>query len=445
MSKPIRHFWEGVDTAGREVRASFLTEPPQHFWADVKYPVVVFRVRTPWEREPGYLEALRAAWVDTNEWRSAGPRDHHRWTWETSMKIDDILDVSKLAKHVADGEIRVRRHFTEPLSIYNYSSRCQYEKIWTHETKTCRGLIVHDSGEVVARPFQKFFNLGEHPEAPPIHEPHSIYEKLDGSLGIAYVKSDGKTAISIRGAFHSPQAEHATEWLQKNHPTWIPPSGETWLFEIIFPGSRVVVDYGESDQLVLLTRIDNETQKEPAVPDDMWTGMRARRYDISWGEMLLSQKNLKGLLNEGFVIHFHHSGLRLKAKTEDYTRLHRLVCGLSTRAVWEVLSTGASFDEFLSAVPDEFMEWVKAKATELREKFTIIEKASRAVAERAKERPDRKAQAEYIKANADEGHAAVCFKMLGGQRGDVGNHAPVIWKLVYPEHETFRTVNEDVS
>lgn len=360
------------------------------------------------------------------------------------MKLSEILDVDKLRAHIERGEIRGRRHSTDPLTVYNYAAKCQFDKIWTHETKTCRGLIIHDSGDIVARPFAKFFNLGEHPDAPPLHEPHSIFEKLDGSLGVTYVRGDGKTAVATRGAFHSPQAEHATAWLQARHPMWLPPVGETWLFEIIYAGSRVVVDYGDTDEMVLLTRIDNETGRDLPLNTVAHPFRTAHRFEMDWSKMLESQRVMRGLSAEGFVVLFHESGLRLKVKTDDYTRLHRLVCGLSTRAVWEVLSTGASFDDFLSAVPDEFMDWVKSKAADLRERFSIIETGAAVVVGRAAHLVDRKAKAEFIKANAE--HPAVCFKMLGGQReAESADVAPLIWKLLYPPHETFRTVNEDVA
>ena len=70
MKTEARHFWEGIDSNGREVRATYLAEPPQLFWADVKYPVVCFRTKKAWEREPGYLEALRTAVADTNSARA---------------------------------------------------------------------------------------------------------------------------------------------------------------------------------------------------------------------------------------------------------------------------------------------------------------------------------------------------------------------------------------
>ena len=62
-------------------------------------------------------------------------------------------------------------------------------------------------------------------------------------------------------------------------------------------------------------------------------------------------------LEEGFVLRYSN-GLRLKLKTSEYLRLHRLVTGVNSRRIWEVLAAGQSLDPFLDRVPDEFYEWV---------------------------------------------------------------------------------------
>ena len=47
--------------------------------------------------------------------------------------------------------------------IFNYSQSCQFGKEWDDVTRQCRGLILNvKTGEILARPFPKFFNHGEH-------------------------------------------------------------------------------------------------------------------------------------------------------------------------------------------------------------------------------------------------------------------------------------------
>src|SRR4051812_10416341 len=92
------------------------------------------------------------------------------------------IDLTTLAKHLADGNVREQTHPTLPLRILNYSAECQYEKRWDDVTLQCRGLVMHGD-EIVARPFRKFFNESEHADGEiPWHLPSRITEKLDGSL-----------------------------------------------------------------------------------------------------------------------------------------------------------------------------------------------------------------------------------------------------------------------
>lgn len=51
----------------------------------------------------------------------------------------------------------VARHPTLPLTVYNYTNSCQYTRAWTPVTTAARGLVVDDAGNVIARPWAKFF------------------------------------------------------------------------------------------------------------------------------------------------------------------------------------------------------------------------------------------------------------------------------------------------
>jgi len=89
-----------------------------------------------------------------------------------------------LNKYYEDGWLIKQTHPTLPLTIWNYSQTTQYEGKWDEVTLQCRGLVTDTDGNVVARPFKKFFNMEEekHTET----EEYEVYEKMDGSLGIAF-------------------------------------------------------------------------------------------------------------------------------------------------------------------------------------------------------------------------------------------------------------------
>ena len=61
-----------------------------------------------------------------------------------------VLDVDLLRQHVSAGIVNETAHPVLPLSIFNYSPRCQYEKLWDEVTLQCRGLVTCGA-TVVAR------------------------------------------------------------------------------------------------------------------------------------------------------------------------------------------------------------------------------------------------------------------------------------------------------
>ncbi len=126
--------------------------------------------------------------------------------------IDSIASQEEFDKAVANREITRSRHPEYPFSIYKYSQSTTYSKNWNDITLSSRGLIVNDeTGEILARPFTKFFNYSEHNTPPELMTGKvTVAEKLDGSLGILYRTPDGMR-ISTAGGFQSAQADHATE------------------------------------------------------------------------------------------------------------------------------------------------------------------------------------------------------------------------------------------
>ena len=66
-----------------------------------------------------------------------------------------------LNKYLEEGLVQKQVHPTLPLTIWNYTPKVQYENLWDEITLMTRGLVVDDLGNIVARPFAKFFNWEE--------------------------------------------------------------------------------------------------------------------------------------------------------------------------------------------------------------------------------------------------------------------------------------------
>jgi RNA ligase len=160
-------------------------------------------------------------------------------------------NIEKILQLVQEGWISAQEHPDGSLFLFNYTQKTQYANFWNSDTLNCRGLILAADGTVIARSMRKFFNYGQWLPMPGTHIV-SVAEKLDGSLGVGF-RHRGEYHIATRGSFVSDQAQWATEWFRKNA---INPEGLddslTYMFEIIYPENRVVIDYKGQSGLWLI-------------------------------------------------------------------------------------------------------------------------------------------------------------------------------------------------
>ena len=272
--------------------------------------------------------------------------------------------IGELNRLYDEGLLHKQFHPTYPLIIWNYSPRVQYEKLWTPLLMMCRGLVTDFDGKIIARPFPKFFNYEEHkPEEIP-NENYIVYEKMDGSLGILF-NYENEWILATRGSFTSPQAIKGKEILEKKYDISSLKKNNTYLFEIIYPENRIVVDYKGEEKLVVLAVIHTETGEE--VPDSSIFFMQESGFELvtiykTWNEIFdLLKKDIPND-KEGYVVKFKN-GFRMKIKGEEYKRLHKILTNFSSKDIWELMKEEKPMDEFLDRVPDEFYKWVKQQVS----------------------------------------------------------------------------------
>lgn len=342
-------------------------------------------------------------------------------------QLSDLFDPADLAEAIEAGYVRRQAHPTLPLEILNYTERAQFEQAWTSVTLTCRGLIADQVGEIVARPWRKFFNYGD-PTCGTLdlNAKAEVLDKIDGSLGILYPAGDG-WAIATRGSFTSEQAIHATELLRERYEDFTPPVGMTALFEIVYPGNRIVCDYGATDDLVLLGAVDIETG-EAVGPDWLsgWWGPQAETFSA---DTLAEALALPPRPNaEGVVVRLVDSGVMVKIKQADYVALHKIVTGLNARVVWEQLGAGKTVREICEPLPDEFHPWIRKVAYDLIEKADLIlDAASNEHARILTALPADWDRKDYALIAKDSDLRAWLFMLLDGK-----DTAPKIWRTLRP-------------
>lgn len=394
------------------------------------------------------------------------------------MRLSDLMDLGRLQAAVDEGLVTDRRH--GGLRILNYTNKATYSEAWDVVTTLCRGLVVDDRGEVVARPFPKFFGVQE-PHAPAIPDGCAMHvtEKLDGSLGIAY-RHDGQTWITTRGRLDSPQGRQGTDiWRERYDSVRFGPD-VTPLFEVIYPENRVLVDYGTTRDLVLLAVIDIATGADLPLDAIDWPGPVAavRRFGSVDEIIAGAEEDSDDALTEGFVARFDTGGdgphLRVKVKSGRYVDLHRLKYGLNARRVWavaaveamsahsgdhraiasrlklnpdEVLSRlhgvrGPSIDGYRQDLPEELWPWfdetvaaIRARVADITGRYAAIVEIAAAEAD-ASDHPDRAfADAARRLAAEQSLHPGPCF---GLRRGAWAAHAE-IWRAATPDPDTPQT------
>lgn len=295
------------------------------------------------------------------------------------VHVKEIMNVGLLSQMEQEGYVRRQKHPTLPLSILNYSEQAQFDKRWNEVTLQCRGLILDAEGNVVARPWKKFFNYGEGRLKIDDTMPVEVTDKMDGSLGILWrLNGAGMSweAIATRGSFTSEQAIHASRiWTDRY-------SGQindevideyTFLFEIIYPQNRIVLNYGDMDDLVLLGAVHIERGyylgPNEAAGILGWPGPVTQVFEYSNIAQAFAADPRPNA--EGFVV---RSGTEIvKIKQVDYVELHRIVTNLSPLTLWRRLSAGDTLSKLLEDIPDEWHEWLRTEYAKLDEAYRAVE------------------------------------------------------------------------
>ena len=144
-----------------------------------------------------------------------------------------MLDFRTCCEYVKEGWLTMHRHPNGVLCGFKYSLSTVYEGHWDDVTLQCRGIVFNSTtGEIVAHPFDKFFNyqeiycqdglaqIGKTLSLIPHFEPRmtpsfTAMEKVDGSLGILF-NFEGQWIIKTQGSFIAEQSFWANQWLKEN-------------------------------------------------------------------------------------------------------------------------------------------------------------------------------------------------------------------------------------
>ena len=300
------------------------------------------------------------------------------------VKLSSFLDLDLLRRDMAEGYIDGKTHPEDPdLWVLCYSKTTQYEGHWTEATKVARGLILRSSSDsfedavVEQRPWRKFFTLeqmesgwhlgdeeggsagDEELAMLDFNAPAEVTDKVDGSMGVLYLHPDGRPALSTKGSFASDQANYYSAMLRNSNleaeaMALLEDHGEnTFLFEMVGRGNRIVLDYPE-DGIVLLGAVRKHDGLYRSANDyaHRWSGGVTETMEAATvGEALALPDRPH---REGVVIRVLSSDparqMQLKVKQDDYKQLHRIVTGFGAADMREsIRDSGDSMGVLLEA------------------------------------------------------------------------------------------------
>lgn len=291
--------------------------------------------------------------------------------------------------------------------------------------KAARGVIFDEENnyEVACRPFEKFFNWGEEEAAEIDWNSAFIQEKVDGSiLKMWFSERLDQWVISTNGVIFGENVPvmfpkdgietfgDMIKILPRGYWEWNSFDEDyTYIFELVGPQNRVVVPYSEID-MYFLTAFHNEIGEENRFDKEVVGFPRPKKYSFSSLEETIEftkSKSFNTFKNEGFVVSDANSN-RIKIKTEDYLRIHRLrgeAVPTEKKLLELVLSN--EYAEFLAYYPEytEQVKDIKVKLQEYNESlsfqtFELFLKA-RELAAKNGGAISRKELAEWIKTQQD--------------------------------------------
>lgn len=251
------------------------------------------------------------------------------------MQSEQTVTSSSVADTIIS--LRANRYIQEKkfgnISSFNFTEKAFYDKVWDEQTTKSRGLYLDTlKGKVVARAYDKFFNINERPETKfdmlqyKLQFPVTAYVKENGFLGIvSYNEYEDDLLIASKSTLDSQFAQWFREMLYEKVSAeniqemkkYIKEHNVSFVFECVdMKNDPHIIEYPNSE-LFLLDIVQNDmsfskyeydtmvdianqfglTPKEKAFEIATWQEFFDWYYDI-----LEEDYEYEGRKIEGFVI-----------------------------------------------------------------------------------------------------------------------------------------------
>jgi RNA ligase len=294
--------------------------------------------------------------------------------------------------------------------------------------REARGLIFDRDGNIMSRPFHKFFNVNERAETQTheidMSQPHVIMEKMDGSM-IRPILVDGYLRLATKMGVTNVAME-AEAWLaaqDSEYKDWLRvymANGYTPIFEWVSPFNQIVLAY-EIEDLVLLAIRDNVTGEYLDLNEELEAIYCPFTVVRSYGSMegnileyIARQRGAEG--REGDIIRFA-DGHMLKVKNDWYVRIHKTIDRITFDRNIVDLIINEEVDDVIPMLPTAQVERIRGFETRFWAAFKVKEDmllADRDICSQLYEDDRKRIALEYIPTLPNKADAQFVFRMLDG-------------------------------
>lgn len=283
--------------------------------------------------------------------------------------LTDIAPMNEWDRMLSEN--RVNAKTINGVTSWKYTFSATKVGKWNKVETSARGLLTDSEGNIIGRPYKKFFEWEEVAHKPSLrkgfHGPVEVMDKLDGSLVIGYNDpSTGEYVLATSGtpagapdvkrrdgSLWPNMSKHFNNlYKEKYQDKWTPEAGYTYIWEAITPLSKIVVNYGDQDKLVLTGKVNIETGvSQPLSSISEWPFEKAEIFSYNSLEEALEANNRKGM--EGYVVHFTETDARVKLKQADYRTIHKLSAVNPTKgSVAKLMANGVEKDHIMAIMKD---------------------------------------------------------------------------------------------
>ncbi len=272
------------------------------------------------------------------------------------------------------------------ISSFNFTNKAFYDKAWNQVTTKARGLFIDTvKGKVVARSYNKFFNINERPETQfgslqdQLKFPVTVYVKENGYLGIvSYNEYEDELFIASKSAIEGDHAQWLREMLYDKvsvddlgkMKNYIKEHNVSFVFECVdMKHDPHVIEYPESELFLLdVVRNDMDFSKYEYdqmvdVANQFGLTPKEKAYEITtwqeffdwYHEVLEPDYTYNGRIIEGFVIEDSNNYMiKVKLSYYNFWKFMRSIAGETLKKGYITKTSALTTPE-----ANEFYGWMK--------------------------------------------------------------------------------------